>query len=47
MILLDTDHLSMLINRNATGHAALFRRLENAGDSLGVPIICVEEQCQG
>jgi tRNA(fMet)-specific endonuclease VapC len=43
MILLDTDHLSILANRNATGHAALLSRLEAAGDSLGVPVICVEE----
>jgi tRNA(fMet)-specific endonuclease VapC len=47
MILLDTDHLSILVNRNATGHAALVSRLENSGDSLGVPVICVEEQCKG
>jgi tRNA(fMet)-specific endonuclease VapC len=47
MIFLDTDHLSILVNRISTGHAALVSRLENAGDSLGVPVICVEEQCKG
>jgi len=41
MILLDTDHLSTVANRNATGHAALLERLESSGDSLGVPVICV------
>jgi tRNA(fMet)-specific endonuclease VapC len=46
MILLDTDHLSILIDRNASGHAGLLHRLGNAGDSLGVPVICVEEQCR-
>jgi tRNA(fMet)-specific endonuclease VapC len=47
MILLDTDHLSILINRNSTGHVALVSRLENSRDSLGVPVICVAEQCKG
>jgi tRNA(fMet)-specific endonuclease VapC len=47
MIVLDTDHLSILVNRTSTGHAALAIRLENSGDSLGVPVICVEEQCKG
>jgi tRNA(fMet)-specific endonuclease VapC len=47
MILLDTDHLSILVNRNSTGHAALVNRLANSGDSLGVPVVCVEEQCKG
>jgi len=47
MILLDTDHLSIVVNRHARAHAALIRRLENSGESLGVPVICVEEQCQG
>jgi tRNA(fMet)-specific endonuclease VapC len=47
MILLDTDHLSILVNRNSAGHGALITRLEDSGDSLGVPVICVEEQCKG
>src|SRR2546430_16793079 len=47
MILLDTDHLSILINRNAAGHSALVARLESAGDFLGVPVVGVEEQCKG
>ena len=47
MILLDTDHLSVLTKRQAAGHAILIERLENADEPLAIPIICVEEQCQG
>ena len=47
MIFLDTDHLSILTNRDATGHAALLNRLENSTESPAVPIVCVEEQCKG
>jgi tRNA(fMet)-specific endonuclease VapC len=47
MIFLDTDHLSILANRNASGHIALARRLEAANEPIAVPIICAEEQCKG
>jgi tRNA(fMet)-specific endonuclease VapC len=47
MILLDTDHLSVLTDRRATGHAVLLRRLEAAEEVLGIPIVAVEEQCKG
>jgi tRNA(fMet)-specific endonuclease VapC len=47
MIFLDTDHLSILANRTAAGHAALARRLQAANDPVAIPIICAEEQCQG
>jgi tRNA(fMet)-specific endonuclease VapC len=47
MILLDTDHLSVLTDRRAAGHAALVRRLEQAGEPLAIPIVAVEEQCKG
>lgn len=47
MILLDTDHLSVLTKRQATGHALLIERLENADEPLAIPIVCVEEQCKG
>ena len=47
MILRDTDHLSILTNRHAAGHAPLIQRLENANEPLAIPIICVEEQCRG
>lgn len=36
MILLDTDHLSVLTDRRAAEHAALVRRLEKAGEPLGI-----------
>jgi tRNA(fMet)-specific endonuclease VapC len=47
MILIDTDHLSVLTDRRAAGNAALVRRLEMAGEPLAIPIVAVEEQCKG
>jgi tRNA(fMet)-specific endonuclease VapC len=47
MILLDTDHLSVLTDRRAVQHSALIRRLELAGEPLAIPIVAVEEQCKG
>ena len=47
MILLDTDHLSVLTDRRAAGNSALFRRLELAGEPIAIPIVAVEEQCKG
>src|SRR5882672_10516854 len=47
MILLDTDHLSVLTDRRAVGNAALVRRLELAAEPLAIPIVAVEEQCKG
>lgn len=47
MIFLDTDHLTILANPRASGHALLFTRLTNSGEPLGIPIITVEEQCTG
>jgi tRNA(fMet)-specific endonuclease VapC len=47
MILLDTDHLSVLTDRRTTGNAALVERLELAGEPLAIPIVAVEEQCKG
>jgi tRNA(fMet)-specific endonuclease VapC len=47
MILLDTDHLSVLTDRRATGNAALVQRLELAGEPLAIPIVAVQEQCKG
>jgi tRNA(fMet)-specific endonuclease VapC len=47
MILLDTDHLSVLVDRRAAGHSVLVRRLERAGEPLAIPIVAVEEQCKG
>ena len=47
MILLDTDHLTMVIDRQSTGHAALMARLDKANEFLSVPVVCVEEECKG
>jgi tRNA(fMet)-specific endonuclease VapC len=47
MILLDTDHLSVLTDRRAAGNAALVERLERAAEPLAIPVVAVEEQCKG
>jgi tRNA(fMet)-specific endonuclease VapC len=47
MILLDTDHLSVVINSRSPAHADLIARLEHTPESYAVPVICVEEQCKG
>src|SRR5436190_13025783 len=47
MILLDTDHLSVLTDRRAADHANMVRRLQSAGEPLAIPIVAVEEQCKG
>ncbi len=48
MILLDTDHLSVLSNRLAKGHTPLVQRMTASADQdLGIPVVCVEEQCRG
>lgn len=47
MILLDTDHLTILTENRAAGHAGLVRRLTDADEPLAIPIVAVEEQCKG
>src|SRR5262245_27965366 len=47
MILLDTDHLSVLTDSRAAGNATLVQRLDQAGEPLAIPIVAVEEQCKG
>jgi tRNA(fMet)-specific endonuclease VapC len=48
MILLDTDHLSILTNARATEHAALVQRIDDAAaEDFGVPVVAAEEQCRG
>ena len=47
MILLDSDHLSIVINRQSSARSALATRLRSADDFVAVPVICVEEQCKG
>jgi tRNA(fMet)-specific endonuclease VapC len=47
MILLDTDHLSILLEERDSRHALLRGRLKDAGDELAIPIVGVEEQLRG
>jgi tRNA(fMet)-specific endonuclease VapC len=48
MILLDTDHLSVLTDVRASAFGALRQRMEAAGtETFGVPVIAAEEQCRG
>src|SRR5437773_7238582 len=48
MIQLDTDHLSVLIDRDHARHAALAERLlAAAGQPFALPVVSVEEQLRG
>ena len=48
MTLLDTDHLSILVNSRAGAHGTLLGRIKQAGAELfGVPVVAAEEQCRG
>jgi tRNA(fMet)-specific endonuclease VapC len=47
MILLDTDHLSVLTDRRAAGNPTFVRRLELVTEPLAIPVVAVEEQCKG
>ena len=48
MILLDTDHLSILINAKAAKHHELHQRLRSSDDQIiAAPIVGLEEQCRG
>ncbi len=48
MILLDTDHLSVLTNARASAHATLLGRIRAAqAEEFGIPVIAAEEQCRG
>jgi tRNA(fMet)-specific endonuclease VapC len=48
VILIDTDHLSVLSNRRSAAHASLVRRMTSSPDQeFAIPVICVEEQCKG
>jgi len=44
MILLDTDHVSVLLDERDARHSPLIERLRDAGDSLAIPIVGIEEQ---
>jgi tRNA(fMet)-specific endonuclease VapC len=48
MILLDTDHLSALVDRRHFRHAKLRERIQGSIDQdLAIPIVSVEEQLRG
>ena len=47
MILLDTDHLSVLLDRRNAQRSQLVERLESVRDSLAIPIVSVEEHLRG
>lgn len=44
MILLDTDHFSVLTDSRHAKHSQLVARLVDAEDAVLIPVICVEEQ---
>ena len=44
MILLDTDHLSVLLDPRHSRQRELFTKLESAHRNVAIPIIAVEEQ---
>ena len=47
MILLDTDHLSVLTMPEESRHAVLVSRLHGSDSKYGLPIVSVEEQMRG
>ena len=46
MILLDSDHLTVVIDRRSANHVALMARLNNADDFLSVPVVCVKNNAK-
>ena len=47
MILLDTDHLSILLDERDARHRPLLDRLRDSDDELTIPIVSIEEQLRG
>lgn len=47
MILSDTDHLSVLLDRRNAQRSQLRERLESVREPLAIPIVSVEEQLRG
>lgn len=47
MIILDTDHFSVVMDARNTRHANLVERLESCGEQIVLPIVSVEEQLRG
>lgn len=44
MILLDTDHFSVLVDGRHSLHKRLVKRLHDANDDVGLPVVSIEEQ---
>ena len=42
MVLLDTDHLSILTNRQAAKHEMLLEKLEASAEEFALPIVAIE-----
>jgi tRNA(fMet)-specific endonuclease VapC len=47
MILLDSDHLSILIDERDRRHASLVGRLRGADEAMAIPIVVIEEHLRG
>ena len=47
MILLDTDHFSVVTDGRHQAHAQLAVRLQSCGETLTLPVVSVEEQLRG
>jgi predicted nucleic acid-binding protein len=47
MILLDTDHFSVVADARHVRHNSLIARLRSAEDELAIPVVSIEEQLRG
>ena len=47
MIVLDTDHLSVLLDERNSRHFRLRSRLKAAEEAIAIPIVSIEEQLRG
>ena len=47
MILVDSDHLSVLIDRRDARHQALTARLAEVRDEVAIPVVVMEEHLRG
>jgi tRNA(fMet)-specific endonuclease VapC len=47
MILIDSDHLSVLTDSRDRRHEMLLERLETALEAIEIPVVAVEEQLRG
>lgn len=47
MILIDTDHLSILADRRAARHPQLTARLKAVEEPIAISVVAVEEQVRG